>query len=85
MAEAIFEYDPANPLAPWHIATADGLFDLTFTPEGARREDRNLIVAASRYVQPIGVFDGWVRPHKGADQVRVDRLVGVTEDHSSRW
>lgn len=85
LAEANFDYDPANPLAPWHITTADSLLDLTFTPEGARREDRNLIVAASRYVQPIGVFDGWVRPHAGTDKVRIDSLVGVTEDHSSRW
>jgi hypothetical protein len=80
-----FDYDAADPLAAWQVSTEDGLLDLRFTPEGARREDKNLIVAASRYVQPIGVFDGIVRRSPGGPPVRVEGLVGVTEDHRSRW
>jgi hypothetical protein len=56
-----------------------------FTPEGARREDKDLLVAASRYVQPIGVFDGWVRADHNAPKKDVVALAGVTEDHHSRW
>jgi len=74
-----FSFDHDDPLAPWHIASDDGGVDLEFTPEGQRREHRNLLVAASSYVQPIGVFRGRVG---GAV---IDALVGVTEDHVARW
>lgn len=85
LGTACFDYDRADPMAPWHIHTTDGLLDLRFQPEGLRRENKNLLIAASRYVQPIGTFSGWVRPHKGAPPRRVERLIGVTEDHCSRW
>ncbi|UTH76210.1 DUF2804 domain-containing protein [Chromobacterium sp. IIBBL 290-4] len=82
---AAFEYQQQDPLAPWHVATEDGLVDLIFTPEGARREDKNLIIAASRYVQPIGRFNGaLVDPASGQRHI-IENLVGVTEDHLSRW
>ncbi|HJV87437.1 MAG TPA: DUF2804 domain-containing protein [Noviherbaspirillum sp.] len=85
LAQARFEYDPANPLAPWHIHTDDGLLDLHFTPEGARRENKRLLIAASRYIQPVGTFSGWVKPAPDAPPRVVERLAGVTEDHFSRW
>ncbi len=85
LGAASFAFDPADPLAPWHISTADGLLDLVFTPEGARAENKNLIVAASRYVQPIGTFSGWVRASDGGAKHAVSALAGVTEDHASRW
>ena len=85
LGPASFEVDPADPLAPWHIKTADGLLDLVFTPEGARREDKNLIVAASRYVQPIGTFSGWVKATDDGERHAVSALAGVTEEHASRW
>ncbi|QDZ29764.1 DUF2804 domain-containing protein [Noviherbaspirillum sp. UKPF54] len=85
LGQARFDYDRARPLAPWQVRTDDGLLDLQFTPEGARREDKNLLVAASRYIQPIGHFSGWVKAAPGAAPRRVERLVGVTEDHYSRW
>ena len=74
-----FTFDAAAPLAPWRITDDAGAVALTFHPEGVRREDRNLLVAASRYVQPVGVFRGRIGP------VEVDDLVGVTEDHAARW
>ncbi len=85
LGAAHFEFNPAAPLAPWHIHTDDGLLDLQFKPEGARAEDKNLLVAASRYVQPIGTFSGWVRASPDAPKRIVSQLVGVTEDHQSRW
>ena len=85
LAAARFDFDARDPLAPWHIGTADGLLDLHFTPEGARREDKNLLVAASRYVQPIGTFSGVVRASPGGPPVAIKQLAGVTEDHRSRW
>ncbi|MBI3283492.1 MAG: DUF2804 domain-containing protein [Burkholderiales bacterium] len=85
LGAAHFDFDPAAPLAPWHIYTADGLLDLQFQPEGCRAENKNLLVAASRYVQPIGSFSGWVKASADARPRRVEQLVGVTEDHRSRW
>jgi hypothetical protein len=85
LASARLEHSPADPMAPWHISTSDGLLDLIFTPEGMRAENKNLLIAASEYVQPIGTFDGWVRPEAGATKVAVKQLAGVTEIHRSRW
>lgn len=85
LAGAQFEFDAAAPLQPWRVRTEDGLLDLRFTPEGARSEDRNLLIAASHYVQPIGRFDGFVRAAPDAPVREVRDLVGVTEDHRSRW
>jgi len=85
LGAARFDYDAADPLAPWHVQTDDGLLDLRFQPEGIRREDKDLLVAATRYVQPIGCFSGWVKSAPDAPAREVRRLCGVTEDHFSRW
>ena len=61
------------------------MLDLHFKPEGARREDKNLGIAASRYIQPIGTFSGWVRTSAQAPKRIVAQLAGVTESHRSRW
>ncbi|MEJ7806239.1 MAG: DUF2804 domain-containing protein [Telluria sp.] len=85
LAAAEFVFDASDPLAPWHIRTVDGLLDVQFTPEGLRSEDKNLLIAASHYVQPIGTFSGWVKAHAGGPAIAVSALAGVTEDHRSRW
>lgn len=85
LGAARFDFDAARPLAPWRVTTDDGLLDLVFTPEGARAADKNLGFAASRYVQPVGRFNGWVKASKSAKPRPVSDLLGVTEDHRSRW
>lgn len=85
LGAAHFEFDAARPLDPWRVRTEDGLLDLVFTPEGARAADKDLGFAASHYVQPIGRFAGTVRASKGATPRQVQDLLGVTEDHRSRW
>jgi hypothetical protein len=82
---AQFDFNHADPMAPWHIHTDDGLLDLQFQPEGLRRENKNLVIASSYYVQPIGTFNGWVKSTADAAPRAVKDLVGVTEDHQSRW
>ena len=83
--EAVFEFDKADHSKPWKVRTKNGMLDLVFTPEGARREDVDLVVAKSWYVQPIGTFSGTVRAGPGAPAVEVKELVGVTEDHVAKW
>lgn len=85
LGAAHFEFDPERPMDPWRVSSADGLLDLTFSPEGARHEDRHLGVAASHYIQPIGSFSGWVRASADAPPYAVSGLLGVTEDHRSTW
>lgn len=82
---ASFVYDAARPEDPWRITTDDGLIDLHFSPEGSRRQDKNLLVAASRYVQPVGTYAGWVRASPESPRREVSGLAGVAEDHFSRW
>lgn len=85
LAAARFDFTPDAPMAPWHVCTDDGLLDLQFAPEGVRQENKNLLLAASRYMQPIGSFSGWVRAAPGSTKVVVKQLAGVTEDHWARW
>lgn len=85
LGAARFSFDAAQPLRPWQLQTDDGLLDLVFTPEGLRQDSRDLLVAASDYVQPIGSFSGWVRASASAPARQVLRLAGVTENHRSRW
>lgn len=85
LGTAHFDFDAKNILQAWHIYTDDGLLDLQFQPEGCRRENKNLLIAASRYAQPIGTFSGWVKASADAAPRRIERLAGVTEDHFSRW
>jgi hypothetical protein len=72
-------YEPTTPSAPWRIRTDDDAVDLVFTPEGERSENKDLVVAVSRYVQPFGTFRGKLLGEE------IDGLVGVTEDHVARW
>jgi hypothetical protein len=85
LAAARFEFDAQRPLDAWRVRTDDGLLDLVFTPEGARAANKNLGVATSRYVQPIGTFSGTLRAGDGAAARQITGLPGVAEDHCSRW
>lgn len=85
LGAAHFEFNEQEPLSPWHVRTEDGLLDLTFMPEGARQDDRDILIAASYYIQPVGTFHGTVRRSMDRAPVKVDHLLGVTEDHRSRW
>jgi hypothetical protein len=85
LAPARFLYDSSDALSPWHIFTEDDLLELHFTPEGARRDNKKTLFAASRYVQPVGTFSGWVRGATDQPKRIVTQMMGVTEDHTSRW
>lgn len=85
LGKAHFAFDALHPLKPWHIHTDDGLLDVHFQPEGARQQRKNLVVASSYYIQPIGTFSGKVKASRRAAAHKFEQLVGVTEDHLSRW
>jgi hypothetical protein len=74
-----FTFDGNAPLSQWRIRSEDGRTDLVFQPEGYRAQTIDLMLIASKYLQPFGTFSG--RLHG----VPVDGLAGVTEDHTARW
>ena len=82
LPQATFEYDPANPLAPWRIRTLDGTVDLTFEAEGQRRQNLNVGAMASVFSQPFGRFTGMIR--HGGQELEVTGL-GVVEEHTAVW
>lgn len=72
---------------PWQIRSIDagvGEVDLRFVPWGARRQDLDIGLVVSRYVQPYGTFSGQIRTAAG-QPLAIDGLVGVVEDHLARW
>jgi hypothetical protein len=75
---------PASPDAPWRIRTQDGRVDLVFQPHGARSEDLNLLIAVSKFRQPVGVFTGTLVDDDGVRHV-VTEALGVVEDHRVTW
>lgn len=79
-----FSFDPAAPMKPWTIKGDGGRVDLLFVPEGFLRQDKQLLIAESRWLGPVGKFSGTLHPD-GIAPRRVDALLGVTEDHFARW
>ncbi|MNK61595.1 hypothetical protein D3C87_807570 [compost metagenome] len=67
---------PGSPGTPWRITA--GALDLSFEPDGMRREDLNLGLVASRYQQP------WGRYH-GTFEGQLLSGYGVVEDHWAIW
>ncbi|HEV8536001.1 MAG TPA: DUF2804 domain-containing protein [Candidatus Limnocylindria bacterium] len=83
LGHARFEFDRGSTLSPWRVTTRDGSVDLEFEPIGQHREERNLIIARSSFVQPFGTFHGTVRTPSGP--LHVSALPGVVEDQRVTW
>jgi hypothetical protein len=74
---------PAEGLGPWHVHTDDGAVDLMFAPAARHREDHNLLVASSRFLQLAGRYEGTLR--LAGRSWSVSQVVGVAEDQRVRW
>jgi|JI10StandDraft_1071094.scaffolds.fasta_scaffold66330_3 hypothetical protein len=53
--------------------------ELSFEPFGARRQNLDLRLVRSDFIQPYGVFRGQVQGHE------LDQVFGVVEDHLAVW
>ncbi len=80
---ALFELDRERPLEPWRLRSACGRVDLEFRPEGERSENLRLGLVKSVFHQPYGTFHGRVR--HCSEELAVDGLFGVCEDHEAAW
>ncbi|WP_137673474.1 DUF2804 domain-containing protein [Agarivorans sp. Toyoura001] len=68
----------------WHIYSADGRIDLHFSPLNCRQERLNLWLLKSNFRQYIGHFSGVLVDQCG-QQHRLDKVLGLSEDHFARW
>ncbi|HEY8090950.1 MAG TPA: DUF2804 family protein [Polyangiaceae bacterium] len=83
LGEGRFTFDASRPSEPWAVSTADDAAFLRMTPGAVHEERRNLVVVASRFVQPCGSWSGELVLPGGPR--RVDRALGVTEDQDVVW
>lgn len=74
-----FNFVQKDVIKPWRINDADGLVDLTFTPEVVRTVDINALVLRSRYRGPFGSFTGRLQAPDGTE-LHLDRYFGMCED-----
>jgi hypothetical protein len=79
-----FDLDRERPMAPWHVRSEDGRVELGFVPQGLHREERDLGIARSRFLQAAGDFRGRI-VLPGGDAIAIDRMPGVTEDQDVLW
>jgi Protein of unknown function (DUF2804) len=77
LSDISFAPSSADPMASWHIWSADGRLDVVFEPEGRKQVKHQLVVAAIDYFQLFGRYSGRLR---GADRTYSLRDVhGVCE------
>lgn len=83
VGEGRFLFDPGSPLKPWRLRSACGSVDLTFEPGDLHAEHQNLGLIKTRFVQPVGVFNGTVKA--GGRTHVLERVLGVVEDQDATW
>lgn len=83
LSRARFTWNESDPLDKWRITTDEGELDLSFKPLAMHREERNVVVAKSHFVQPVGLFEGTLKVH--GEILRVSALPGVTEEQDVTW
>ncbi|EMS90028.1 PF10974 domain protein [Leptospira noguchii str. Cascata] len=52
----IFDFSQKDPTKPWKIYDEDGFVNLTFIPEGERKDKMNLIVSKLYFRHLLGNF-----------------------------
>ena len=82
LADIAFDQKELAPLSPWHIASADGRLDVTFTPEGRKDVRHQLGLFAIDYFQAYGTYRGSLRT--GDTTVSLNGVHGVCERMDAR-
>ena len=84
VGEGRFDFDAARPMDLWRVHTTCGAVDLAFEPGGLHREEKNLGLVKSRFLQVAGAFRGTITLPGRAPLV-IDSALGVTEDQDVLW
>ena len=82
LGRARFSYSKRDPLDEWHVTTTDNELELRFRPVFVHREERDLKLVKSRFVQPAGTFTG---SFKAGGRRMPLGLAGVTEEQDVLW
>lgn len=82
LGRARFSFSQRDPLDEWHITTTDNELELRFRPVFVHREERDLKLVKSRFIQPAGTFQGSALV--GGRRVPLS-LAGVTEEQDALW
>jgi len=83
-SNSIFVFNRDDLMKPWKIYSEDGKIDLEFIPEAIRSEKIWALVAASRFTQLAGLFNGVLRTADG-EEIFLGGIPGWTEDHYAKW
>lgn len=80
-----FSFDQSNLMEPWTIRTkTTDQVNLQFVPFYERVAKSNLLLVKSDIHQMIGHYSGWIKTTDG-QSVRIENILGSTEDHHARW
>lgn len=80
----VFEYNSRSPMVPWKIHDPNGTFSMIFRPEGIRSADENFGLVQSRFIQPCGTYEGWIKTGSG-EKTPFKNITGVAEEHFAKW
>lgn len=83
VGRARFTWNKNDVLDAWHVKTVDGALDLRFKPIAAHRELRDLKLIKSRFMQPVGLWEGTVK--LGDRTYTFSNAAGVAEDQDVLW
>lgn len=82
LSNIVFTQLTDDEMSAWHIQSQDGRVDVTFTPEGHKDANQNLVVAEIHYSQWFGHYDGLL--HGANETWHVDHVPGVCEHMLAR-
>lgn len=82
LSEAKFSLQMPYDKTDWLISTNDGILYCHLTPKGARRENLNVLVMKSKFIQPFGTLDGTLLINGKKEKFIA---YGVAEDHHAVW
>jgi len=72
----------------YSIKTQNGSIDLTFTLVDAKEENVNVLIIKDKFMQACGWYSGVIKVEKGGKErmvLRVEKCLGVFEDHYALW
>jgi hypothetical protein len=84
VGEGQMTFNPSRPLDPWRVTSTCGAVDLEFTPGDAHIESDQLGVVASKFLQAAGRYSGTITI-PGRSPLKLDGVLGVTEDQDTLW
>ncbi|MCX7958362.1 MAG: DUF2804 domain-containing protein [Deltaproteobacteria bacterium] len=78
-----FTYSDLNIMNEWKIASNDNKLNLVFMPEGLRKADINAVLIKSKFFQPFGKFNGFIKTEK--EKIALSEVYGFAEEHFAKW